>query len=68
MIDSRSRESAQKQSGLPRTETADVETTPLDLSIAKGASFLGVSSRLSINIISPFELVPRQQSPEFGGF
>jgi hypothetical protein len=38
-----------------RTETTDVRATPLDLSIAKGARCLGVSSRLSTNSISRFE-------------
>jgi len=41
--------------GMPRTETTDVAVTPLDLSIAKGARCLGVSSRLSTNSISRFE-------------
>ena len=40
---------------MPRTETTDVWVTPLDLSIAKGARCLGVSSRLSTNSISRFE-------------
>jgi len=40
---------------MPRTETTDVGITPLDLSIAKGARCLGVSSRLSTNSISRFE-------------
>jgi hypothetical protein len=40
---------------MPRTETTDVWITPLDLSIAKGAMCLGVSSRLSTNSISRFE-------------
>ena len=40
---------------MPRTETTDVRITPLDLSIAKGARFLGVSSRLSTDSISRFE-------------
>src|SRR5215469_878082 len=40
---------------MPRTETTDIGVTPLDLSIAKGARCLGVSSRLSTDSISRFE-------------
>jgi hypothetical protein len=40
---------------MPRTETTDLGITPLDLSIAKGARCLGVSSRLSTDSISRFE-------------
>ena len=50
----RSRGPDQRQGGMPRIETIDVRITPLDLSIAKGARGLGVSSRLSTVSISRF--------------